>query len=94
MINSTNPPESILTPKFGFCNDVQINGYSMRKIIWLVPHVIKHKEGVEIITWRCNWGNVCKSGCIYAMSKKRIENTGFTQEKLQESDSTLRLEKI
>lgn len=58
-----------LTPKNGYCNDVKIGNITTKKTIWLVPHVIRHKENDEIITWRCNWGNVCTSRCVYAMSK-------------------------
>jgi hypothetical protein len=76
---------SIFVPRFGQCNDVLITDEKARKIIWLVPHVIKHKQDSEVITWRCNWGNVCKSQCIYARVKEkagRIEtNYGIHIEK-------------
>ena len=73
MINDTDSFEFNLAPKFGFCNDVRLDNYPMRKIIWMVPHVIKHKGDAKIITWRCNWGNVCKSRCIYASLKEKNE---------------------
>jgi hypothetical protein len=60
-----------LTPKFGACFDFMRDGYNTRKTILLVPHVIKNKEDSAIITWRCNWGNACNSGCIYATIKER-----------------------
>jgi hypothetical protein len=80
MFGSTNTYESNLTPKYGFCNDVKLNNEPTRKIVWLVPHVIKRKGDVEIITWRCNWGNVCDSRCLYAKSKERIEGIRVAQE--------------
>jgi len=45
----------------------------MKKIIWLVPHVIKYKDESELIIWRCNWGNMCESKCLYATARR--ENT-------------------
>ena len=80
MIGNTNSYESTFTPKFGSCNDVKVGNDSTRKIIWLVPHVIKHSGDAEIITWRCNWGNVCKSECQYAMSGGRTKDTRVAQE--------------
>jgi hypothetical protein len=60
-----------LTPQFGSCYDFIGDGVRSRKGIWMVPHVIKYREESEVITWRCNWGNVCESNCIYAMNKNR-----------------------
>ncbi len=70
----TNIAGSItLMPKCGYCYDFQKDNYRSRKTIWLVPHVIKYREESQIIIWRCNWGNACESGCIYAMAKERNE---------------------
>lgn len=69
MSTDMNSFGSIFVPRFGHCDDVIITNEKERKIIWLVPHVIKHTQGSEVITWRCNWGNVCKSRCIYAMAR-------------------------
>jgi hypothetical protein len=82
----TYPFELNFTPKFGYCNDFRIDNTPIRKIIWLVPHVIKHKENSEIITWRCNWGNVCKSKCLYAMSNNRTEKAIYTQDNTSKED--------
>jgi hypothetical protein len=79
MVNDTCSFEFNLAPKFGFCNDVRLDNCPMKKIIWLVPHVIKHKGDVELITWRCNWGNVCKSGCVYALAKIGNEENKITE---------------
>lgn len=73
MTRDANSFEYNLAPKFGFCNDVRVDNYPVRKIIWLVPHVIKHKGDAELITWRCNWGNVCTSKCIYSSLKDKNE---------------------
>lgn len=62
-----------IMPKYGYCYDFLKDVYSGRKTIWLVPHVIKYREESQVIIWRCNWGNVCKSDCIYAMAKERNE---------------------
>jgi hypothetical protein len=78
-----------LTPKFGVCNDVKLDNNSVRKIVWLVPHVIKHDMHVDIITWRCNWGNVCKSACIYAMSKEQNKRITDAKEIIRKRDLTL-----
>jgi hypothetical protein len=93
MINGANSCELNLTPKFGFCNDVKVDNDPMRKIVWLVPHVIKHKGDAEIITWRCNWGNVCNSECLYAMSKERSEEIRIGHEVLPETGLRLSLNK-
>jgi hypothetical protein len=70
----TNITGSItLMPKCGHCYDFRKEDYRSRKTIWLVPHVIKYREGSQIITWRCNWGNTCESDCIYAMTRERNE---------------------
>jgi hypothetical protein len=60
-----------LIPKSGTCYDFIGDNNRTRKSIWLVPHVIKYREESEVITWRCNWGNVCESNCLYAMNKNR-----------------------
>lgn len=60
-----------LIAKSGTCYDFIGDNNRSRKSIWLVPHVIKYREESEVITWRCNWGNVCESNCLYAMSKNR-----------------------
>jgi len=65
MINSLTP-FPVSGPCYSFIQDKRTS----RKTVWVVPHVIKHLEGTQIITWRCNWGNVCESECIYAMIKK------------------------
>ncbi len=61
-----------LIPKSGTCYDFIGDNNRFRKSIWLVPHVIKYREESEVITWRCNWGNVCESNCLYAMNKNRL----------------------
>jgi hypothetical protein len=60
-----------IMPKSGPCYDFQGESVQNRKTIWLVPHVIKFKEESEVITWRCNWGNICESRCLYAMTKDK-----------------------
>lgn len=60
-------------PKCGCCYDFLKGNHSSKKTIWLVPHVIKFREESLIIIWRCNWGNACESGCIYAMAKEKNE---------------------
>jgi len=78
-----------MTPRFGFCSDVTLENSATRKIVWLVPHVIKHSANTEVITWRCNWGDVCKSSCIYAMTKENYKGIKVTQEILRKTDLTL-----
>lgn len=60
-----------LSPKCGPCHNFADNGFYTTRTAWLVPHVVKNKDGSQIITWRCNWGGICKSECIYAMLKER-----------------------
>jgi hypothetical protein len=59
-------------PRSALCYDFIQDTKRLRKTAWLVPHVIKHKDDTELISWRCNWGSVCSSDCIYAMAKEKI----------------------
>ena len=58
-----------LIPKCGPCYNFKDDDFFTKRTVWLVPHVIKNKDESQIITWRCNWGNVCKSECVYSMIK-------------------------
>ncbi len=60
-----------LMPKFGPCNDFVKDTLRAKRSIWLVPHVVKHREDAEVITWRCNLGQACESDCLYAMAKEK-----------------------
>jgi len=64
-----------LLPNSAICFNFVSDGTRLKKSSWLVPHVIKHKEGTEVVSWRCSWGHVCESGCFYAMAKERIKAT-------------------
>jgi hypothetical protein len=63
----------VLTPCSSACYNYTRNGSLAKKTTWLVPHVIKHREDSDIISWRCNWGLSCEAGCIYAMAKETID---------------------
>ena len=82
-MNTNNSSELILSPKYGFCNDVRINDYPSRKMVWFVPHIVKHRVDEDIIIWRCNWGNVCRSRCLYAMARDKNNGTNSEQELLK-----------
>lgn len=58
-------------PTSDSCYEFFGDGYRSKKSVWVVPHIIKNKDGSEIVTWHCNWGNTCESKCVYAMSKER-----------------------
>ncbi len=58
-------------PWSGLCYDFLENGYNTKKSMWIIPHVNKSREDSQIITWRCTWGDTCKSNCLYAMNKNR-----------------------
>jgi len=67
-----SPARSIsFMPKSGPCYDYCYDNHTMKKTVWLVPHVIKYKDDSEVITWRCNWGTSCESKCLYAMARER-----------------------
>jgi hypothetical protein len=89
MSNRTDRYELNLSPKYGVCNDVRLENYSVKKIVWLVPHVIKHDTHEEIITWRCNWGYVCKSACIYAMGREQSKRITAAQKISRKTDLNL-----
>lgn len=82
MISDINSLEFNLASRFGFCNDVLIDNHQIKKIIWMVPHVIKNKGDSMIITWRCNWGNVCTSKCMYSSLRDRNEEFKAVEETL------------
>ena len=88
MVNRGFKDEINLLPKYGYCNDVKVGTFTTRKIVWLVPHVIRHREDDEVITWRCNWGNVCGSKCVYAMAKTDEGNLD-SQEAARKTDFLL-----
>lgn len=69
--NIVSAPETLLyiIPKSNMCHDFSENGLRTRKSVFLIPHVIRREEDSMIITWRCNWGQVCESKCHYAMTK-------------------------
>ena len=58
-------------PRSALCYDFIQGDRRLRKTAWLVPHVIKHKDESELISWRCNWGHVCEAECTYAMAKDK-----------------------
>jgi hypothetical protein len=61
-----------IKPHAAACYSFIQNGITQRQTAWLVPHVIRHKDDSEIITWRCNWGHVCEADCFYALYKEKI----------------------
>lgn len=65
-------PWMVLNPCSSPCYNFTRNGSPSKKTTWLVPHVIKYREDSAIISWRCNWGLICESGCIYAMAKETV----------------------
>jgi hypothetical protein len=67
--NTKSQTSAFLMPKSGYCFDFTEGNLRTRKSVFLVPHVISHRDHSEIIVWRCNWGNICKSKCIYATTK-------------------------
>jgi len=71
-----------LSPHNGSCYDYSEKGHRSKKLIWMVPHVIKYKHDNIIIIWRCNWGNSCDSNCIYAATKTKV----FTSDNQNDSD--------
>ena len=69
-----------LTPLSSTCHEFIENNSRHKKSILLVPHVIKHKELSEIITWRCNWGSICDSECCYSLTKIKDLQTPYLHE--------------
>jgi hypothetical protein len=67
-VTATQESLVYIMPKSNSCYDFSENGSRTRKTVFLIPHVIRHKEDSEIITWRCNWGHVCVSKCHYAVA--------------------------
>ncbi len=65
-------------PQSSSCFDFIQSNRRFRKNAWMVPHVIKHKEDSELISWRCNWGSACESDCMYAMAKGKANLNQLT----------------
>lgn len=59
----------VLMPNCKVCFNFMRGGVRLRKSPWLVPHVVRHRENSEIISWRCSWGNTCEADCLYAMAR-------------------------
>jgi len=77
MVNNCHtvfPGDVKFSPKSGPCYSYNNNDHPFKQTVWLVPHVIKYREDSMIISWRCNWGNVCSSTCQYAMTKANVES--------------------
>lgn len=62
-----------LMPNSSICFNYVNQDTRLKKSSWMVPHVVKHKENSQVISWRCNWGGTCQADCYYA-------NTGRTAE--------------
>jgi hypothetical protein len=60
-----------LIPRFGPCYDFIKDTLRAKRSICIVPHVIKHRDDSEVITWRCSLGQVCESDYLYAMAKEK-----------------------
>ncbi len=60
-----------LTANSSVCFSFKHDNVTLRKTAWLVPHVVKHEADSELISWRCNWGHQCESGCFYAMGGRK-----------------------
>jgi len=69
--NSNHSRWISLMPISNPCYDFMENHNRSKKSIYLVPHVIKYKMESDVITWRCNWGQICESNCLYAMGNER-----------------------
>jgi hypothetical protein len=58
-----------LLPNASICFNFMHDGTRLKKSSWMVPHVVRHREGTDVVSWRCNWGHVCESECFYARSR-------------------------
>ncbi len=61
----------VLMPNSSVCFNFMRDNQRLRRSAWLVPHVVRHKDDSELVSWRCNWGNTCQSNCYYAMARDR-----------------------
>jgi hypothetical protein len=73
--NTKSQASIFLVPKSGYCYSFMEGNLKTGKTVFLVPHVITHRDHSEVIIWRCNWGNICDSKCTYAITKnKKVTN--------------------
>lgn len=75
--NTKSQASVFLMPKSGYCVNFIEGNLKTGKTVFLVPHVITHRDHSEIIIWRCNWGNICDSKCIYAINKNKKVTTQY-----------------
>jgi hypothetical protein len=74
--NSNRRSLMAIMPYSSACYNFVRDNNQTKISVWLVPHVIRHKEDSDLISWRCNWGNVCESDCTYASVRDRTEKSG------------------
>jgi hypothetical protein len=61
----------VVMPNAAVCFNFLHNSQRLKKSSWLVPHVVRHREDSDVISWRCNWGHLCESECFYALAKEK-----------------------
>ena len=61
-----------LLPNSAICFNFVHDGTRLKKSTWMVPHVVRHKDDTDVVSWRCNWGNTCESDCFYARAREQV----------------------
>lgn len=61
-----------LLPNSAICFNFVHAGTRLKKSTWMVPHVVRHKDDTDVVSWRCNWGNTCESECFYARAREQV----------------------
>ena len=61
-----------LLPNSAICFNFLHDGTRLKKSTWMVPHVIRHRDDTDVVSWRCNWGHTCESDCFYARAREQV----------------------
>ena len=62
---------AVAMPNAAVCFNFVRDGQRLKKSSWMVPHVVRHKDDADLISWRCSWGHVCESECFYALTQEK-----------------------
>ena len=63
--------DTVVMPNATVCFNFLHDSQRLKKSSWLVPHVVRHKDDADVISWRCSWGHLCESECLYALAKEK-----------------------
>ncbi len=73
MTESSYGNGGIQMPNSIVCYSFVNSGRRLTKSAWLVPHIFAHYGERDVVYWRCSWGHMCESDCLYALLRPSRE---------------------